>query len=82
MDEQAKNKAPLTMKSLQERITTLEAKNAQLQERIETLETDFAAKLSQLEIKYGLMYEDNQQLRQEFQDYNKLRLLKKILRKK
>ena len=62
MDERAKNQSPLTMKSLQERITTQEADFAarlsQLQERIATMEVDFAARLSQLQERIAALEAD------------------------
>jgi hypothetical protein len=62
MDERAKNQSPLTMKSLQERITTQEADFAarlsQLQERIATMEVDFAARLSQFQERIAALEAD------------------------
>lgn len=71
MDEQVKPKAPLSMKSLQERIASLEKYAA-----------DLAAKLSQLELKQGQLYEAHQQLQQDFEAYKNIHPIKKLLKKK
>jgi hypothetical protein len=65
MDEQVGKQERVTVKSLQQYIANMEA--------------DFAAKLSQLESKHGLLYEAHQELQKDFEAYKKMHPLKKLL---